>query len=30
MDAGVLVLAVQQSPITKQFTDNEIYVTHFG
>lgn len=24
MDAGVLVLAVQQSPITKQFTDNEL------
>lgn len=24
MDAGVLVLAVQQFPITKQFTDNEL------
>ena len=24
MDAGVLVLAVQQSPITKQFTDNDL------
>ncbi|MHR36923.1 hypothetical protein D9H93_21190, partial [Escherichia coli] len=24
MDASVLVLAVQQSPITKQFTDNEL------
>ncbi|WP_289305568.1 P22AR C-terminal domain-containing protein, partial [Escherichia coli] len=24
MDAGVLVLAVQQYPITKQFTDNEL------
>ena len=24
MDAGVLVLAVQQYPITKQFTDNKL------